>query len=199
MSTEQDGLTPGQTGVDIAAGSSLLDNIVREREQRVAEEYAELDIPTWDGSLKAVYEVVERTELEKMIRRIQNRVQKAAKAGVNTDSGGGSVADADFLIKACVGIVAYGSDDAGDEIKEQVGDGLNMTFAQRLGKPHPDNPEHVIIPDPDNPEGEPRAIIRNPRDLVVYLVKGNGIALGVHAQKVARWMQDTSKPVEDPQ
>ena len=128
-----------------------------------------IDIPSWSGALKARYEVVSRRDLEKMVRRINSTAKGKA------DTNAGIEADVEFLSKACVGIVAYDEETGEEEI---VGKGFDSAFASALG----------------NPDGTDSQL-----GLVLYLFKGNGIALTAHAMKVARWMQDTSKPVEDPQ
>lgn len=86
----------------------------------------------------------------------------------------GSTADVDFLINACIGVQAY---DADTDTTQHLTNGYTMELAEMLGKTE----------------------ITNPRQLVAYLFKGNTIAIGAHAIKVARWMQDTTKSVEDPQ
>lgn len=86
----------------------------------------------------------------------------------------GSSADVDFLINACIGVQAY---DAETDITRPLTGGYTMELAEMLGK----------------------SDITTPRELVAYLFKGNTIAIGAHAIKVARWMQDTTKPIEDPQ
>lgn len=92
----------------------------------------------------------------------------------NRNSEGDVTADLDFLIKACAEVIARDAE-TGEERK--LSSGYNMELAELLGEP----------------EGAESA-----RGLVLYLFKNNGIAVSAHAMKVARWMQDTSRPVEDP-
>lgn len=154
------GLVPGESAASIAAGKSLLDRVKERRAQQAEDDALTLDIPSWGGDLKARYKVIPRSELEEVLKRAQKK------------SADNVLADADFLIKACIGIVAV-DPETGEE--EEVASGYNMPFAQTLG-----------------------AEASTARELVVYLCKGNGIALGAHAQRVALWMQDPSKFDGDP-
>lgn len=162
-----------KSAAEIAAGSeSILDKVKKRRTE--VDEQPWFDIPSWAGGLKAQYRVLDRDDIEKMVRRI-----RARQTGQGKQSG--MDADLDFLIKACVGVKAY---DIEDDIDEVLTPGYTMQLA------------HLLDPK-DEETGEPIQIT-NERQLVAYLFKGNTIALAAHGQKVARWMQDTSKPVEDP-
>lgn len=147
-----------------ARGKSLLDSIVSRREERMADESLTLDIPTWSGELKAKYRVVERVELEKMVRALRAR---QTRNGVTE----GTMADADFLIRACIGVIAHDNE---TEEEQTIAPGYTKQLTELLGLE-----------------------FERARDLVIYLFKGNGIAMAAHAMKVARWMQDTSRPIED--
>lgn len=105
------------------------------------------------------------------IEKMVRRIR--SRASGNGDSG--SAADVDFLINACVGIQAYDSE---TDVTRPLTSGYTSELASMLG----------------NPDGT-----ETPKQLVAYLFKGNTIAIGAHAIKVARWMQDTTKPIEDPQ
>lgn len=177
MTTEEDG--PLQHDPDISAaqvaggGGSVLDRIKRRRTDQ--SDVLWLDIPSWGGELKARYQVLDRDEVEKMIRRVQARQRQGDKSRSD------STPDLDFLIKACTEVKAVDSET--DE-EETLTPGFTLELVDML--------------DPKDEDGSPIAI-KDQRSLVAYLVKYNGIALAAHAQKVARWMQDTSKSVEDPQ
>jgi hypothetical protein len=148
--------------VEVVTGTSILDGIRQRREERVADESVTLSLPTWDGELKAKYKVLERSEVEKIMR-----VRKGGK-----NPAAGAMMDADFMIKACVGIIAHDNETGETEI---IGTGYNPDLANLLG----------------NPQGTDTA-----RGLVFYLVKNNGIALAAHVQKLAKWMMDTSQEPE---
>jgi hypothetical protein len=172
--TNDDGLgvEPGTTAVEEAAESrSLLDRLKKRRDERP--DILTLDIPSWDGELKADYQLVTRSDLEQMARKVRQRAQVSEKVG--DDQNSGLRADIDFLVKACVRVHAHDSETS-EEM--EVGTGYNAGVAAALG----------------NPEGTD-----NTTGLVLYLFKNNGIAVSAHALKIARWMQDTSKSVEDPQ
>ena len=127
------------------------------------------DIPTWGGELKAKYRIVDPKEVRKMINRIRSQGRGAPKDG--------GEADADFIINACVAVHAFPLDR--EDYDEDEGIRVSSGFDQELV-------EALEIQ------------ARNPRELIGHLFKGNKIAVSTHAQKVARWMQDTSKDIEDP-
>lgn len=177
MEASQDlDLEPGVSAAETAVDSaSVLDRMKQRRDARG--DFITFDIPSWDGDLKARYEALEREEVEKMVRRIRARSNGAASSGIE--------ADCDFLEKSCVEIIGYDSDT--DE-EFHVADGYTMDFAKLLNPTFP----------PGHPqEGNP-VPIQNVRELIVYLVKWNSIALAAHGQKVAKWMQELKKPIEDP-
>lgn len=171
-------LEPGQLGAEIAGDTKSILTRIKERRDARDDELT-LDIPSWGGDLRAKYKVLDRSEIDKMVKRIRAR---------QTGNGGstGTDADADFLIKACVGVIAY---DVDTDTEEQISDGYTLALRDLL--------------EPKYPRGHPQEGQDYPcpteRHLVVYLLGLNNIAMASHAAKVARWMQDTSRPVEDPQ
>lgn len=167
------GIEPGVSGSEEMVQSAL-DRIVKRRQDRV--EILNIDIPSWDGDLIACYQVLNRSELEKMIRVIRAR---ARSNGANA----GGEADLDFLIKACVEVKGY---DQEKDVKFHISDGYDMDLADK-----------ITLYDEFGQEIE----VHNPRELVASIMGKTdaSIALAAHSVKVARWMQDTSKSVEDPQ
>lgn len=171
MSSESDNHAPdGTPAAEVAVGAnSILERIQRRRDE--VSDTIKIDIPSWGGDLQAEYKVVHRIELEKMVKRIQKATSSAKGQQIDLSKG-----DADFLVKACVGVYAYDSE-TDEEVR--VADGYELGLSKRLGDP----------PGTETIHG-----------LVMYLFKFNGIAVASHAIKVARWMQDTSRvPVDDPQ
>lgn len=174
--TQELDIEPGVEAAEIAGGSrSLLKEIADRRESR--EDFLTIDIPSWGGELQARYQVLERDDIDKMVRRIRSRASQA-----NGQQPTGVDADADFLVKACIGIDAV---DTETDYREQVATGYTTDFAQLLQPKDKYTGELLPLP--------------TPRHVVSYLCGFNSIALGAHAARVARWMQDTSKSVEDPQ
>lgn len=164
---ENTGQIPGKTAVEVARGSSLLQEIKDRREERLADETLVLSIPTWGGELKAKYKVVPRVELDMVLR---------AQAKKANQKSGSSDADMDFLSRACIAIIASPeSDEMEDAEGEVVASGFNEELGTLLGV-----------------EG-----LTSARKVISYMFKGNGIAIATTAMKVAKWMQDTSIPVED--
>ena len=177
MDDDEITLEPGTDAAVIAANAeSILEKITKARDER--EDTKVFDIPTWEGDLRARYQVVGREELERMVRRIRQRSR-----GNGTSSG--VEADADFLIKACTEVIGY---DADTDFEVVLSPGYTMELAGML-KP--------VYPKGHPMEGQP-FVIKSPRELVIYLFKWNGIALATHGAKVARWMQDPTDPVGDP-
>lgn len=180
MNDEDDrAMEPGLSAGEVANDTqSVIDRIKGRRAARPDEET--FDIPSWGGDLKARYKVLDRPEIEKMIKR-------ARAAAEGNGSGSGTAADADFLIKACTGVVAIDPEDG--ETEHLLAPGYEMSLANVL--------------EPMYPEGHPQAgqpvEIKDQRQLVIYLLRWNGIALAAHGQQVARWMQTMKKPIEDPQ
>jgi hypothetical protein len=170
-------IEPGTSAAEVAADhQSVLDRIKKRRDE--TEDFLVIDIPSWDGDLKAKYKVLDRDYVEKMIRRIRARTNGAAASGIE--------AEADFLIDACVEIIGY---DAEEDKQFHVGNGYDLELATALNPTYPAS--HPMAGEPVN--------ISHPRELVVYMLKWNGLALAAHAQSVARWMQNLKRPVEDPQ
>lgn len=160
-------IEPEETAAGVVSRSKL-DEIKARRDERG--DTLTTGIPSWGGELKARYRVVDRKEIDKMVRRIRTHANGAP--------GSGAEADTDFLINACVEVVAAPIDgDYEEDEGDHVSDGYTKGLAEALG----------------GPAGSETA-----RGLVAYLFKGNTIAISAHALKVARWMQDTSKVVEDP-
>ena len=141
---------------------SLLAQIKARRDERAADEFLDLPIPTWGGELVARYEVVDRDTLERMIARRNPSAQ----------------VDADFLVRACSGIYMLDGDTG--ELVPVPGhyEGEVARYDAALG-------EALSL---DAGSG---------RELVTYLFRDNVVAISSHALKVLRWMQDTSREVDD--
>lgn len=185
MSEQEFGLEPGTAVEQAADRRSMLDKIKERRDQR--EDYLVVGIPSWNDELRARYQVLDRSEIDNMVRRIRSRTMNAQN-GQKTNIG--SEADMDFLIKACVGVIAHDNE---TEEEEEVATGFDMNLARLLGEEAADGSITMVMD-----ERGTTMSVRSPRELVAYLVKGNTIALATHSQKVAKWMQDTSRPIEDP-
>lgn len=184
MEEAQEGLEPGITGAESASGGgqSVLDKI-KQRRTEALEDETWFGIPTWGGELKARFKVLDRSDIEKMIRSTQARLRGASKkngSAVANDS------DLAFLVKACDGVKAI---DADNEIDEFLAPGFTLDLAKAMDPKYPKNHPQ---------EGEP-VVINDPKEFVAYLLAWNGISVATWAQQVGRWMQDTTRPVEDPQ
>lgn len=171
------------TGAEVAAGGgSVLDKIVKRRKPGKGE--GEFPIPSWGPELLAKMKVLDRHVVDKHIRHTQARVREMDLAGRKRDDlvRLGNETDMEFLRQACIGIIAH---DLESDDKEQVATGFDdMSLAERL--------------DPVDEFGNP-IVLANWMELMMYLLQWNDLALTTFAQRVGRWMQDTSRPVEDPQ
>ncbi len=176
---------PDAAAVEVASGDgSVLDRVKKRR--REVKDTVEIPIPSWGGELIAVYKVLDQDKIDEMIRNIQQRARQLQVSGNgrNRDQTRkvGNNADMDFLIDSCVGIIAW---DSSTDEREEIAQGFfDMTLVPML--------------EPKDEFGNDLEIT-NPRELLMYLLKHNTISLGNLSQKVARWMRDTSIPVEDPQ
>jgi hypothetical protein len=176
---------PDATGPEVASGSgSVLDRVKKRRS--FVKDTQEFAIPSWNGELLATMKVLDRDKIDDMIRHVQSRARQAQLTGKGRDRREmariGNETDMDFLIDACTGIIAR---DEETEEEERVAFGFDdMSFAAQL--------------DPRDEAGNV-VEINTGRELLMYLLKWNTISLTTLSQKIARWMQDTSRPVEDPQ
>lgn len=159
---ELDTFEPDQPEDQPDRAASLLGRIKARRDEQTANETLTLPVPTWDGELLARYRVLERKVLEKL-NAAAKRKQGAAVNG-----------DADFLIRACVGLFVV--DDDGEQVALEDESGP-IRFDSRLAA-------KLDVP------------AETARDVVMYAFKGNDLAVGSHAAKVAQWMTDTSQEVD---
>lgn len=159
---------PVEEGADT---SSLLGRIKEQREERLKDESLTLPIPTWGGDLLARYRVMDRKEMMSLARRVREIQRKTGNADAATG-------DTDFILKACECVLV--KDPESGEIKElddpQTGMlvGYDQRLAQALGLE-----------------------VEKARDVLLHLFNNNAVAIGAHALKIARWMQDTSREVDD--
>jgi hypothetical protein len=152
--------------------SSVLDRVKSRRSASPDLEW--FDVPSWGGELKFQLQPLDRSDIDKMVQRIRARSNgRGVQSGVD--------ADLDFIIKACVSVKVVDLDNDEEEI---LSNGVNEALAAAL--------------DPKDENDQP-VDVSTGRKLMLYLVKYNTIALASWSAKAARWMQDTSKPVEDPQ
>lgn len=176
---------PDATGPQVASGSGSVLERVKKRRSFV-KDTQEFNIPSWSGELLATMKVLDRDTVDDMIRHVQARARQAQLTGRGRDrrelSRIGNETDMDFLIDACTGIIAR---DADTDEEEVVAFGFDdMTLVEKL---QPQDADGNVVE------------INTGRELLMYLLKWNTISLTTMSQKVARWMQDTSRPVEDPQ
>jgi hypothetical protein len=70
---------PDTSAAEVAAGLSVLDKVNRRRSARDLD-HEFFDIPTWGGELKARVQVLERRDIDDMIRRVRARqIARGAK------------------------------------------------------------------------------------------------------------------------
>lgn len=179
-------LEPDADGASIALGNgsgSILDRVKKRRDESLSDEIW-FDVPSWGGELKVRYRILDRPDIEKMIREVQARLRQGSKTA-------GSQNDLNFLIKACVGVKAV---DTITEEEQVIADGYEMKLVDMLSPKYPDTLNGVPHPQ----AGEP-VDIKSPQELVAYLFAWNNIAIATHSQRVGQWMQSMKAPIEDPQ
>lgn len=176
---DQEGVNtlPGGVPAVETAGDADLSWIQRLREQRderVEVELLKLGMPSWgppdSPDLAVEYGVVEREVLE----NFQKEARKRKK-----DTGAGTDIDIKFLVTASRAVYVRNPD--GNLVKCVVND-QDVRLDSRLAK--------LLGLDPDG-HG------KNSQTLLMYLTKGNTVALGALAVTVATWMANTSREVED--
>lgn len=176
----------GESAADVLLGQSILDRAKARRAGRDLD-HEWFDIPSWDGELKGRYKVLERDDVERMVRSVKMRNVsngKGNQAG-QSNRGAGAESDLDFIVKACVNLKVH--DNETEEEKELCISYSDIDSIKELF----DDPDHAEL-------HSAVESIRSPREAVAFLMGYNGIAIASHAAKLARWMQDTSKE-SDPQ
>jgi hypothetical protein len=183
-------IEPDRDAAETLEGTSVLQ---RAQKRRLARDLGGgwHDLPSWGGEMQCYYQVLQKEDVEDMIRRARARAatkkgQKGNAAGVKVDAGAND-SDLDFIIKAGVRFKAI---DMGT-LEEQM---LELTYRdvdswkQMLHNPNPE--------DADEEEAQ-RLLeaVTHPREMVAYLMGNNSIAIASHAGMLANWMQDTSKEV----
>jgi len=155
-----------------ARSRSLLKEAERRRSER--EHNLFLDIPTWDGDLICEYRVVPGEELEKIAQKVLLHRRNG-----KSDIGRG---DIELIVTSHVGL--YMRDrESGDRvaIEDEFGHVGYGRIANMLGK---------------------EDLIKSNADAVRYLMSErnddgtfteNIVAIGIHANAISKWMQDTSK------
>lgn len=107
----------------IATGQSILDRVKSRREERVEDETVTLSLPTWDGELRAKYKVVDRSEVEKIMKS-QRKVSRNPAAG--------AMIDADFMVRAVTEVIVHDNDTGEEEV---IAPGFTPELASLLGNP----------------------------------------------------------------
>jgi hypothetical protein len=180
----------GESAAEALLGQSILERAVARRTKRDLD-HEWFDIPSWDGELKAQYKVLEREDVEQMVRSIRARQVSNGRGNQAGQKSSGSDADLDFIVKACVNIKAHDNETEEEKI-------LHITYSSV------DTIKELFAPDPRDESDEATNLrrmvgsIKTPREAVAFLMGYNGIAIAAHGGMLARWMQDTSKTV-DPQ
>lgn len=152
--------------------SDLLTSLKEQREERVRDLHLDLPIPTWDGALVARFDVMDRSKVERFAK--QKRTVEA---------------DQDFIINSVRELYALD--------KERI-----VTGAQRMAG----NEDYVRVEDESGAPvkfdamlatqiGEPE--LTKAREVLMYCVKNNAIAIGGLAARLIQWMQNTDAEVAD--
>lgn len=153
---------------------SWIRRVREERDARVGSETLKLGFPTWGDpeapDLAVEYSVVPRDDLE--------RFQKQARKNKN-QKGAGTAVDIAFICNAARAV--YVRHPVSGDLVKVTKDGQDVRLDKRLGE--------MLGLDPDEN--------RDSKTLLMYLAKGNDVALGALAVTIAQWMANTSREVED--
>lgn len=168
------------TAAEEALGESLLRKAQKARHER--DDVLYLDIPSWDGDIVGAYRVLDRTTMERLIRKIT----KESKNG-NSSANLRTKADIDLIVRACVGLYARNPDSDAEEgshddlVQLKVGD-----------EPATYGSINELLKSDQ---------IRDTNSAVMYLFAKDGgdagVAISAHALTIARYMQDPSKDPTD--
>lgn len=170
----EDIVSSGEAAAE-ANGLSWVEGLRKERDEQVGADSIKLGIPTWGPSdepdLAAEFGVISRDELDGFMREARKRVRLGKEDG--------SESDAAFLAKACIAMWAR-NPETGKLVKLER-DGRPVKFDKSLAD--------ILHLDAD--QGKNHLL------LIMYLFRGNRIAVGAMSMKLARWMANTSAEVED--
>jgi hypothetical protein len=151
--------------------SDLLTNLKEQRDERVQDLHLDLPVPTWNSTLVARFDVMDRKKVEKFSK--QKRTIEA---------------DQDFVIQATRELYAYDPDKQAegmrmegndDYVRIETVDGAPIKFDSVLAEKF----------------GE--TALSTGREVLMYCVKDNAIAVGGLAGKLIQWMQNTDSEVAD--
>lgn len=153
----------------------LLQKLNEEREERVQDLHLDLPIPTWGGDLVARFDVMER-----------NHVERFAKQKRSVE------ADCDFVIRSVRELYMRDEDKVFEGQRMEVNpdyvriehdvDGVavpvkfDKMFAEALGKADE---------------------LQSAREVLMFCVKDNALAIGGLAGKLVTWMQNTDAEIAD--
>lgn len=164
-----DTVLPERSAAEEAAGLSILRRAQEKRKSQTDE--LDLDIPSWDGVLVGHYKVVDRKKLMDDAKEILGRSRR-------NDANTAIESDIKFLLRAIVG---FSVRDPDTSTLIRLRDEHEFDIGVRELPRHLEMDENVSTPD----------------DVILYLFKNNGVAIGAHAMQVARWMRDPSKGADD--
>lgn len=177
-------LDPHAEGIDSigeatgeARSLSLLSKAKEKRDKR--ENHLFLDVPSWDGTLIAEYEIIPEDELTKMGDTLSRKIRAGEWKRID--------GDIELIVRACVGLWVR-DPESGDRvmIEDEAGHVGFDRIIESLGV-----------------DGETSEKIKSNKDVVKYLTAErdektggyvvNSVAIGMHAQSISRWMKDPSK------
>jgi hypothetical protein len=99
--------------------NSLKGTLAKRREQIAADQILELEVARWENPMIAVsYKPVEHNIIRRTIRSVEKAKGDRSEVEMN--------ANADFLIKACVGVVARGPDERWSGFDEELAESLGI-------------------------------------------------------------------------
>lgn len=151
---------------------SVLAGITKRRDERVQDLHLDLPIPTWDGDLIARFEILPRKVVEKFA---------TAKRSLDNDL--------NFIIRATRELYLLDPSKAGPGTRMELNDDYVRIEDDDSGQPV--RWDSVFAAKLEHPE------LGTAKDVLLYCVKDNGLAVGGLAGKLITWMQNTDAEVAE--
>ena len=167
------------TGTDPEPGAngSMLDKLREEYQKHAEQETIDLDVPGWDGMLVARYKLLDGAALGNIGDKVNRQFKKTHERNL--------YATIDSILQANEGMYFRNPEDA-EDLTPIDPDPVNRGFAVTYSDP-------ALL----DAIGVPRTEVSSARDTVRMVFKGNEVAIIRHGAKLALWMGDTTKDVNE--
>lgn len=153
--------------------SEVFRRLAQSRDERVQDIHLDMPIPTWDGDLVARFDVLDRDEVEKFANRRRS-----------------SEGDLDFIIKATRELYMRDSDHQANGAKRhEFNDEYVRIETEEGASVRWDTSLAEFLQKPED--------LKTSREVLLFCVKNNTLAIGGLAGKLIMWMQNTDAEIAD--